>query len=71
MKVSEMIKNLQEFMEEHGDLDCWYTVDDEYNAVCEVWCEPSLFYVGGGGMAFSRFEEGIDKEQMLPVCLVN
>ena len=29
MKVSEMIKNLQDFMEENGDIDCYYAEDDE------------------------------------------
>ena len=33
MKVSEMIKNLQEFIEKNGDLDCYYAVDDEGNLV--------------------------------------
>lgn len=31
MKISEMINNLQEFKDEHGDLDCWYSRDDEGN----------------------------------------
>ena len=31
MKISEMIKNLEEFKKEHGDLDCWYATDDEGN----------------------------------------
>ena len=31
MKISQMIKNLQEFMKEHGNLNCWYAVDDEAN----------------------------------------
>ena len=32
MKVSEMIENLQNFMNENGDLDCWYAKDDEGNS---------------------------------------
>ena len=43
MKISEMIKNLQEFMEECGDLDCWYATDDEGNEYHEVFYEPTLF----------------------------
>lgn len=42
MKISEMIKNLQNFMEEHGDLECWYASDDEGNAYHKVYYEPSL-----------------------------
>ena len=44
MKISEMIKNLQEFMNEHGDLDCWYAVDDEGNDFKKVHYDPSLRY---------------------------
>jgi len=45
MKVSEMIKNLQEFMEEHGDLECWYAIDDEGNGYHKINYEPSLYYI--------------------------
>ena len=45
MKISEMIKNLQEFMNEHGDIDCWYARDDEGNGFQRVSYDPSLFYV--------------------------
>lgn len=36
MKVSEMIKNLCDFIEKHGDLECWYAKDDEGNGYQEV-----------------------------------
>lgn len=45
MKISEMITNLQSFLEEHGDLDCYYAVDDEGNAYHEVYYEPSLYFI--------------------------
>lgn len=46
MKVSEMIKNLQKFMKDNGDLDCWYAVDDEGNGYQKVYfgC-PNAMYV--------------------------
>ena len=44
MNISEMIKNLQEFMEEHGDLECWYAIDDEGNDFKRVCYDPSLRY---------------------------
>lgn len=44
MKVSEMIKNLQGFLEKNGDLDCWYATDDEGNGFETVVYEPSLMY---------------------------
>lgn len=43
MKISEMIKNLQEFIDECGDLECWYATDDEGNEYHKVFYEPSLF----------------------------
>ena len=45
MKVSEMIKNLQEFMNEYGDLDCWYCIDDEGNGYHVVNYEPTLMFI--------------------------
>lgn len=45
MKISEMIKNLQEFMVEHGDLECWYSEDDEGNAYHPIYFTPSKYYV--------------------------
>lgn len=42
MKISEMIANLKEFMEEHGDLECWYAIDDEGNGYHKIYYEPSL-----------------------------
>ena len=39
---TEMIKNLQEFMEENGDIDCYYAVDDEGNDYKEVYYKPTL-----------------------------
>ena len=49
MKISEMIKNLEEFKAEHGDLDCWYAVDDEGNGYQRVYYDPSLYYVNEDG----------------------
>lgn len=74
MKISEMIKNLQEFMEEYGDLDCWYAVDDEGNAYHEVYFEPSFRYVDEDGEMYIEkdLEEcAIDIEDVTPVCIVN
>ena len=79
MKVSEMIKNLQDFMDRYGDLDCWYAVDDEGNGYQKVHYSPSTYlldtssdYVQDG---FDSLEEAEDCNACLDdlnmVCIVN
>ena len=75
MKISEMIENLQKFMEEHGDLECWYTKDDEGNGYQAIYFKPSFMYANEDGDVFD--EEVLDeineedKEDLIPICVVN
>ena len=81
MKVSEMIKNLQEFMEENGDIDCYYAEDDEGNGYKAVYYSPTLMYVGedGDGYSIESIEEDRkdgylsdeDFANFKRVCIVN
>ena len=75
MKVSQMIKNLQKFMQEHGDLDCWYSVDDEGNECHDVYLPPSLCYVDDECAFYGSMEDvrycGIEPEEVHAVCMVN
>jgi hypothetical protein len=75
MKISEMIKNLQYFMKEFGDVDCFYAVDDEGNDYKEIHYAPSPFYVDGGGDVYAPEEiddyEGFELEVLELVCVVN
>jgi hypothetical protein len=78
MKISEMIKNLEKFMAEYGDLDCWYARDDEGNGYQEVYFSPSFRYVNEEGEMYSEedLEEYLEdyeltKEDVTPVCIVN
>ena len=76
MKISEMINNLQEFMAEHGDLDCWYAVDDEGNGYAEVHYTPSLYYANDNGDEVYQQEDMDDmypEEQMYyhSICVIN
>jgi hypothetical protein len=78
MKISEMIKNLEEFKAEHGDLDCWYARDDEGNGYQEVYYSPSLMYADEDGEMHNKedLEEYLEyyeltKEDVAPVCIVN
>ena len=75
MKISEMIKNLQEFMTEHGDIECWYAEDDEGNGYKKVYYDPSLYYVNEYGDVYHQedYDEADeeDREDLQPICIVN
>lgn len=76
MKISEMIKNLTEFMTEHGDLDCWYAKDDEGNGHQAIYYEPSMYYVDEDGEVYQDDEEDLayydlTLEDVTPICIVN
>lgn len=74
MKISEMIKNLQEFMAENGDLECWYAKDDEGNGYQKVHYKPSLYYTNGDGDVYQTLEDfDMDDyvEDIEPICIVN
>lgn len=74
MKISEMIKNLQNFMAENGDLECWYAKDDEGNGYQEVHYTPSKYYVDEDGdvMQFEDLEYyELHMEDVEPICIIN
>lgn len=74
MKVSEMIKGLQEFMADHGDLECYYAIDDEGNAYRPIYYTPSKYYVGEDGEVKQLEDIEYDEENVEdyePICIVN
>lgn len=71
MKISEIIKNLQSFMSEHGDLDCYYAEDDEGNCYHEVYYKPSLFYKNDYGNIFSYVQNQENIAELKKNCVVN
>ena len=72
MKVSEMIRHLQVFMYEHGDLDCWYGHD---GCCFEVSREPGLIYMDEYGIVYTQDDfDDVDIKDikwLTPVCIVN
>lgn len=76
MKISEMIKNLQVFMDEYGDIDCWYAVDDEGNEYHEVYYDPTLYGINIYGEIYSWGEikerdlDDIDND-IIKICVIN
>ena len=69
MKVSEMIKNLQDFMRKHGDIECWYAVDDEGNGYSPIYYTPSLFYTDGSGVVYQPLD--CERDEFEKICIVN
>ena len=70
MKVSEMIKNLQDIMEENGDIDCYCVwgggAYDELKNCNLITHKPKLsdnyFYVGVDNEGMRKFKR---------VCIIN
>ena len=75
MKISEMIKNLQEFMDECGDMDCWYSIDDEGNAYHPISYSPSLMCVLKYNREIITLEDAgwneYNPEDYDEICVVN
>lgn len=74
MKISEMINNLQDFMAENGDIECWYATDDEGNEYHAVYFSPSKIYVDENGEVYELEDledYELDIEDVKPVCVVN
>lgn len=59
MKISELIKNLQTFLEDNDDMEAWYSKDDEGNEYQPIYYTPSVL---------TEDEDGKLKE---PVCCIN
>lgn len=45
MKLANYIKELQDLLEEHGDLDLYTSSDDEGNSYNKVFCSPEIRYL--------------------------
>lgn len=75
MTISEMIKNLEDVMEEHGDIEVWYAEDDEGNNYYPVYWSPSVYYVNKYDEVFHKEDlEGEDPEdiaELQHICIVN
>lgn len=44
MKISKLIKNLQDVLNKDGDLECYYASDDEGNHHCPIYFDAGTFY---------------------------
>lgn len=75
MKLSEMIKNLQEFMNEYGDMECYYAIDDEGNDYRPITYKPSLYCIFKYNGEIHDIEDTgwmeMDSEDYDEICVVN
>lgn len=75
MKISQMIKNLQTILSDHGDVECWYAVDDEGNAYQPIHFAPSVYYANHYGDVFQeedlKDEDPEDITELNAICIVN
>ena len=84
MKLSKYIEGLQQFLDNNGDLDVYYSSDDEGNAFYEMgWHSGSLYYLpesevdnyqkslvsSQDSVYISELQE--DNQELTPVCVVN
>ena len=81
MKLSEYIRGLQQFLEENGDLPCYYAADDEGNSYQEVsttceryWIEELTYSTDVAYHEECRGDYAEDEnpfEDLIPICVVN
>jgi hypothetical protein len=76
MKLSEYINSLQEFLNDNGDLDCFYACDDEGNGYQQVNYAGNLYYTMEPEAYRPEMYSDEDKEEypddeFTAVCVVN
>lgn len=76
MKLSEYIKGLQEFLAKHGDLECFYSADDEGNNYQKVYYTGSLLHTMNPEAYCPDMycEEDLaeyEDEEFVRVCIIN
>ncbi len=78
MKLTKYIEELNKFLKEHGDLECYYSSDDEGNRYQKVDCCGTRMWVSDleeympdmiEEEYLINYEE--DDECPIPVCVVN
>lgn len=73
MKLSKHIKECEEFLKQHGDLECIYATDDEGNNFYPATFEPCLMFQDANGEYMGRtdYEERYGEAPYEKVCCVN
>ena len=83
MLLSKYIEGLQQFMSDHGDMEAYYSSDDEGNSYQLVGYKGSLYYLPEheknrykpdliGADDTEYIEEAKEEEcELTPVCVIN
>jgi hypothetical protein len=79
MKLSEYISQLKDFMDEYGDLNCFYSSDNEGNNYQKVVYGPSKFFTTNpegyrvnmlSGEDMDDLDDE-DKSEYFKICVIN
>ena len=74
MKLSTYIKKLQDFLKENGDMNCYYSSDDEGNSYQEVYYSGTLMYTDdpeGYNPEVYGADDEYDDVDLYPICIIN
>jgi len=75
MKLSEYINNLQSFLEENGDMECYYAKDAEGNGYCTLSYSGTLMFAQEleyyADLISTEDAEEYDDQELTRVCVVN
>jgi len=80
MKLSKYIASLQEILDTEGDLDCYYSIDDEGNGYQQVHYDGTVLFIFQRDVGSYRLddvysdvdaEEYLSEEIMVPIVVVN
>jgi hypothetical protein len=78
MILSEYIAGLQKILDEHGDLPCYYSSDEEGNSYKQLGYDGTVFYtpdleyyLDTVYSSKEEFIEDYDEVNPIPICVVN
>ena len=80
MKISEHIRSLQNMLDEYGDLECYYAIDEEGNGFRKTCWDGTLFYIHKNeigdycpDLTQDPYDEDpeCNKEDYIEVCVIN
>lgn len=68
MKISDVIRGLQEVLEQEGDLGVYHSLDDDKDGYGRIWEAPSVCYMCDKYITYGENEKSVDVEK---ICTIN